>query len=150
MAKQRQTRSAVARTKQDSCAHTPAQVPCSWAGTFLLPAEMSPFAEETWIPAPRHAGTLHAEEKPQQKEGSLKFCTSPQIESKPRKRGGFFRNCRKYPYAWKMCKKPLLSETSPLAECAGFQATICKNRWNREQNVEQAKYAGYQVTDHMP
>lgn len=45
--------------------------------TFLLPAETSHFAEQTWIPAPRHAGIPHAEEKPQQKEGSLWFCASP-------------------------------------------------------------------------
>lgn len=121
MAKQRH--SAVAHTKRVSCALTPAQMPWSWAETSLLPAETSHFAEQTRIPALRHAAILHAEEKPRQKEGSLQFCTSLQIELKPRKSGGFFSNCRKDPYAWKTCKKPLLGETSPLAEYAGFQAT---------------------------
>lgn len=45
---------------------------------------------------------------------------------------------------------PLLSETSPPAEQAEFQATNVQNRWNRKQNLEQAKYTGYQVTGHIP
>lgn len=48
-----------------------------WAGTCLLAAEVSHLAEQTWIPAPRHASILHAQEKPQEKEGSLWFCASP-------------------------------------------------------------------------
>lgn len=149
MAKQRQTHSAVAHTKRVSCAHTPAQMPWSWAGTSLLPAEMSHFAEQTWIPALRHAAILHAEEKPRQKEGSLQFCTSLQIELKPKKSGGFLVIVEKILMPENV-QKATAQWDFPTSRICRISGNNMQNRWKREQNVEQAKYAGYQVTDHMP
>lgn len=84
------TCSAVVPTKRAGCGRVPAQKPCSWTRRCLLLAQISHFSEQTCLSAPRHAGSLDTEAKPQQKEGTLHFCASQWVEFKPQTRKELF------------------------------------------------------------
>lgn len=58
-----------------------ADTPCSW--------------QQECLSAPKHAASLHAEAELHQKEWSLQFCTSQQVEFKTKTRQELLRNCKK-------------------------------------------------------
>ncbi|KAI6078504.1 Neurobeachin isoform X2 [Aix galericulata] len=77
-----------------SCARALAQKPCSfWRCPILADTPCS--WQQECLAAPKHAASLHAEAEPHQKEWSLQFCTSQQVEFKTKTRRELLRNCKK-------------------------------------------------------
>lgn len=91
---QADTCSPVVCTQPASCARALAQKLCSfWRCPILADTPCS--WQQECLSAPQHTASLHAEAEPHQKEWSLQFCTSQQVEFKTKTRQELLRNCKK-------------------------------------------------------
>lgn len=113
----------------------PAPTPCGWA----------PVAEQTCPPAPRHAGVLDAEAKPDQKERSLQLRARQRvwIQAREKKGGDFLEILNKILMPGKKVQKATTRWDFPTSAICRISGDNVQNRQNVQDIRSLAIHSGH-------